>query len=211
MNTLGDGPAEARALTFTHLASFGSRNIGNGALIRGVERVLSEDLGIPVVFRAEPWDLYSRGAARFDERFVERVNRECDVLLVAAQVSFDGRSRYGHAGFRFDLPLELYPQLERPVIFYGLSHRTWPRQKYHHMDALRRSVGRILESDRILFSVRNDGTKEWLESALGYASERILVAPDPAVYVPTEHSWHPELEEGKLNVILAPNVEDEQH
>ena len=47
-------------LTFMHLANHGARNIGNAALILGLERVLREDLPGDVEFLREPWDLYSR-------------------------------------------------------------------------------------------------------------------------------------------------------
>ena len=86
-------------LTFMHLANHGARNIGNAALIFGLERVLREDLPGDVEFVREPWDLYSRRVRRFDASFVERVNAECDALLVGAAVTFDGGTSYANTGF----------------------------------------------------------------------------------------------------------------
>jgi len=192
-----------------HLANHGGKNIGNAALILGVESLLTEDLPVEPKFLEEPWDLYSRHELHFDEHFVERINTESDALLVGGAVAFDGSSMYANAGFRLDLPLELWDRIERPVVFYGLSYRRWPTWPYHHQEALRATLGRILDSETMLFSVRNDGTKEWLAELLGLRSERIHVVPDPGVFVSTEDAWHPELEAGKLNVIVAPNAEDE--
>jgi hypothetical protein len=191
-----------------HLANFGSRNIGNGALILGLERVLAEDFATPPEVAAEPWDDYSLGTRHFDESFVERVNTECDALLVGAAVTFDGRPRYEATGMRFDLPLELWPRIRKPIVFYGLSHRDWRHaSNYQHLDSLRRTIETMIESPNVLFSVRNDGTKSWLEELTGIASDAILEVPDPAVYVPVEDSEHLELEDGKVNLLLALNDE----
>jgi Polysaccharide pyruvyl transferase len=191
-----------------HLANHGSRNVGNGALILGLERVLREDFRTEPSFAAEPWDDYSIGRRRFDESFVERVNRDCDALLVGAAVTFDGRPPYAATGMRFDLPVELWPRLRKPVVFYGLSHRGWGnRSNYRHLDALRRTLETILASERMLFSVRNDGTKQWLADVTGVESDRVREVPDPAVFVPVENTSHVELDPDRVNVVLALNDE----
>jgi polysaccharide pyruvyl transferase WcaK-like protein len=187
-----------------HLANHTSRNIGNAALILGLERVLREDVEHELAFEPEPW-----AEGRFDESFVDRVNA-ADALLVGAAVAFDGRDVYRNTGFRFDVPPELLPRIRRPIVFYGLSHRDWPGRPYHHRDRLRRTIETLLGQENVLFSVRNDGTKPWLERMIGFASDRIHVVPDPAVYVPHEDSRHPELEP-RTNVIVAPNGEDNLH
>lgn len=196
-------------LRLLHLANHGGRNVGNAALILGLERVLSEDIAGDLTFVAEPWDLYSRGVRRFDEAFVDRVNREADVLLVGAAVAFDGGAQYTNTGFRFDLPLPLWDRLTVPIVFYGLSHRMLPHRRFHNPDALRRTLDRIVTDDRILFAARADGTKQWLEGMLGRPSERIHEVPDPAIFVPVEDSWHPELATDRPNVLVAVNAEDE--
>ncbi len=192
-----------------HLANHRSNNIGNAALILGLERVLREDWPGEVEFAPEDWGEHSRGLRSFDEAFVERVNREADALLVGAAVTFDGRARYAATGMRFDLPLELWDRIEKPIVFYGVSRRTWPHKLYHHQEALRRALEHVAVAERILFATRNDGTKSWLERILGRASDAIHVVPDPALYVPTKDSWHPELAGGKVNVLVNLNGEDE--
>jgi hypothetical protein len=190
-----------------HLANHGSRNIGNAALILGLERVLREDLR-EAAFVPESWDLYSRGVRRFGPDFVERVNRDADALLVGAAVAFDGAGLYQSTGFRFDLPVELWAHVDRPIVLYGLSHRTWPRRPYLNRDALRAALTGVLTRPNVLFSVRNDGTKEWLESVAGEPLGEVRVVPDPAVYVPVNDVPHLELDSSRPNVIVAPNGED---
>jgi hypothetical protein len=190
------------------LANFNSTNIGNGALIFGTERVLREDWKGPLQFVPEPWDDYTFDLRRFDANFVQKVN-EKDGLIVGAAVALNAREYLRNAGMRFDLPYDLWPTFSKPMVFYGISYRVWPYQKYHHLEDFKRSMDYILHSSRIMFSVRNDGTRPWLESLLGYRSDRIEVIPDPALYVPTIDSSHPELATDRINLLLSFNNEDE--
>jgi hypothetical protein len=190
-----------------HLANFNSTNIGNGALILGTERVLREDWNEELHFLPEPWDDYTFDLKRFDRDFVSLVNRT-DGLIVGAAVALNARDYLRNAGMRLDLPYELWSTFSKPIIFYGISYRVWPFQKYYHLDQFKKAMDYILDSPAIMFSVRNDGTKDWLESLLGYSSDRIETVPDPALYVPTVDNRHPELVEGKTNVLISLNNED---
>ncbi len=171
----------ADTLNLMHLANSNSTNVGNGALILGTESVIAEDFPSSVSWTREPWDDYTFDLRVFDQAFVDRVNGTADGLIVGGAVAIHGRHYLRNAGMRFDLPLELWPKLEKPTVFYGLSHRHWRRQPFHHRDKLRRAVAFALESPRMLFSVRNDGTKEWLEELLGERLDGVLTVPGPAV------------------------------
>ena len=190
-----------------HLANHNSTNIGNGALIHGTERALREDLG-GVSFVAEPWDEYTlTGTRRFDETFVARVNA-CDGLLVNGAVTLNGRPMFTHAGMRLDLPFHLWSQIDRPIVFAGISYRVWPGQKYHHVDALRKTVEHLTSQPRVLFGVRNDGTKRWLESLIGFSSDAIVEVPDPALYVPAAKNRPPSMPT-KPTIVVSLNNEDD--
>jgi hypothetical protein len=195
-------------LTLLHLANFNSTNIGNGALIFGTERVLKEDLGCGTSFSPVAWDDYTFGLKGFDAKFVDLINQS-DALIVGASVMLNGRMYLKHAGMRFDLPYELWTRIAKPVIFYAVSYRVWAEQPYHNLAPFKRAMDFILNSPNMLFSVRNDGSKPWLEALLGYQSEKIAVIPDPTLYVPTTDGWHPELAADKINVVISLNEEDE--
>lgn len=197
------------SLRLVHLANCNSTNIGNGALIHGVERVLNEDLQPNITFLREPWDDYTFGFKRFDREFVDFVNDKSDGLIVGAAVTLDGRPYHKNAGMRFDLPFELWSRFTKPIVFYGISYRVWPYQRYYNLEKFKRAMDSILNNKRILFSVRNDGTKGWLENILGYKSDNVLTVPDPGLYVPVKDSWHAELAGGKINVLISLNNEDE--
>jgi len=190
-----------------HLVNLNSTNIGNGALILGVERVLKEDWP-EVEFIRLAWDDYTFCFKEFDQGFVDLVN-SFDGLLIGAAVLFNGRSYLNHTGMRVNLPLELWEKIKKPIVFYGSSNMCWPYQKYNNLEKLKGTMNYILTNSKIIFSVRNDGTKEWLINLLGFGADRIEVIPDPAVFVPTADNFHPELALNRPNIIVSLNGEDE--
>jgi polysaccharide pyruvyl transferase WcaK-like protein len=198
-----------RALSLLHLVNGRSANVGNGALTEGAELVLSEDMQRPIDWSREAWDDYTFGLKQFDREFVALINDRSDGMIVGGAVAINGREFYANAGMRFNLPHELWKDIRRPLIFYGLSYRYWTGQTYHHADKLRWTLEYILGQERMLLGLRNDGTREWLESTFGIVSDRIHVVPDPAVFLPVEENgqYH-EFEKDRPNVILAFNDED---
>lgn len=196
-----------------HLANLNSTNIGNGALIYGTERVISEDLGIPVEFVQEAWDDYTFGLKKFDESFVDFVNSSGDALLINGAVTFNiFRKSNKNTGMRFDLPLNLWDKIKVPIIFYGNSYRAWPAQIYENREYLRKTIEFIIGRDNILFAVRNDGTKEWLEKLCGFKSPKIYEVPDPGLYAPaSEQKEYPEIGKDKKNIVIAFNNEDDTY
>ncbi len=190
-----------------HLANVNSTNVGNGALIWGLERVFAEDLPQARLTRAA-WDDYTFEKLAFDRAFVDMVNRS-DGLIVNGAVAINGRSYLRNAGFRLDLPLPLWREIEKPVVLFGLSYRHWKGQVFHHRDRLAEVVGFILDHPRMILAVRNDGTREWLSALLGTPAERFAEVPDTGLFIEPEDGPDPEIVPGRLNVVLAVNNEDE--
>lgn len=197
-------------LNLIHLANFNSTNIGNGALIRGLETTMEADFPCKILWFREPWDNYTFGLIDFDEVFVDKVNAS-DGLIVGGAVTFNGRDYNNRTGTRFELPLNLWSRIKKPIVFYGLSYRHWPGQTYHHVDKLKMTIEKILSSDKIILAVRNDGTKKWLKELTGIDSEKIVEIPDSAVFVLTRDGYYPELLEDVKNVMVSFNDEDAVH
>lgn len=194
-------------MNLIHLANVNSTNVGNGALIWGLERVLAEDLPQARIARVA-WDDYTFEKVVFDRGFVEMVNRS-DGLIVNGAVAINGRAYLRNAGFRLDLPLALWREIEKPVVLFGLSYRHWKGQPFHHQERLAEVVGFILDHPRMILGLRNDGTCEWLSNLLGIAAERFAEVPDTGLFVEPEDGPDPEILPGRLNVVLAVNNEDE--
>lgn len=198
-------------MNILHLANWNSTNIGNGALIYGTQRLLEEDLKVKPTFIAEAWDDYTFKLKKFDESFVKLVNQH-DMLLVNGAVTMNAyRRSMRETGMRFNLPIELWKQIEKPIVFYGISYRCWPFQEYSNKAALKRAIEYAIGNEKIFFGVRNDGTKEWIARTLGVESERIHEVPDPGLFVPSEDNEYPELHPTRKNVMIAFNGEDAVH
>ena len=197
-------------LNLIHLANFNSTNIGNGALISGLESTMEDDLPRQICWSREPWDDYTFGLVGFDEVFVDKVNAS-DGLIVGGAVAFNGRDYNNHTGTRFELPLELWSKVTKPIVFYGLSYRHWQGQTYHHVDRLRMTIEKILSSNNMMLALRNDGTKKWLKELTGIDSEEIVEIPDSAVFVRTSDGSYTELLEGAKNIMISFNDEDATH
>lgn len=192
-----------------HLANWNSTNIGNGALIYGTERLIQEDFPKEVEFIAESWDDYTFKRKKFDQTFVDRVNRDSDVLMVNGAVTFNAfRRQMTHTGMRFNLPLELWDEIKKPIVLYGLSYRCWPVQEYPNKEALKKTFEYILSKDHIFFGVRNDGTKEWIRDRFGIESPKIREIPDPGVFVPFEKHEYPEFHPERKSIFISFNNED---
>ena len=198
-------------LNLIHLANFNSTNIGNGALISGLESVMEEDLPRAICWNREPWDDYTFGLVDFDEQFVKKINAS-DGLIVGGAVTFNGRDYNTRTGTRFELPLELWEKVTKPVVFYGLSYRHWHGQTYYHADKLKLTIEKILSSDNMILAVRNDGTKKWLKELAGIDSQDIVEIPDSAVFVRSKiDGYYPEILNGAKNVMVSFNDEDPNH
>lgn len=198
------------ALRLVHLANFHSTNIGNGALISGTERVLEEDLGVPISWHREAWDDYTFGLKAFDAEFVRRVN-EADGLIIGGAVAINGRAYLSHTGTRVNLPLELWAGLQKPVIFHGISYRHWAGQPFHHADKLNELVRLVTQHPRMMLGLRNDGTQQWLERLLEtkLPAERTGSVPDPAQFVRLHGATDfPEFSAEQKNILISFNDED---
>jgi polysaccharide pyruvyl transferase WcaK-like protein len=194
-----------------HLANYGSTNIGNGALIQGTERVVSEDFPCDVEWIPAAWDDYTFGHATFDQQFVDLVNSH-DGLWVNGAVALNGREYLRHTGSRLDLPLELWPEIRKPVIVHGISHRHWKGQTYHHLAQLRALVDHLTTHPLRRMAVRNDGTHAWLVNLLNLnaaQAAKIKTIPDPALFVvPDSSRSYPELSADRPNILISLNDED---
>ena len=190
-----------------HLANFNSSNAGNGALSSGLESTIEEDFSKKVFWQREPWDDYTFQLLDFDDAFVEKVNLS-DGIIVGGAVTFNGRDYNFRTGTRFELPFELWDRIKKPIIFYGLSYRNWPGQKYFHEDKFKKFVSTCIKKDNICLGVRNDGTKSWIKEKIGIDSDDILEVPDSAVFVKSKIRKEDEIIDGMKNIIIAFNDED---
>jgi hypothetical protein len=198
------------SLKLVHLANFNSTNIGNGALISGLEHLITQDFPARISWVREPWDDYSFGFRKFDRHFAELVN-SCDGLIVNGAVAIHGRDYLEETGMRFELPRDLVREVKKPIVFYGISYRHFKGQPFHHQEKLRETLESYSEDRNIFLGVRNDGTKKWLEKTLRVPEavlEKIVEVPDTGVFVQAQKLNYPEILPDRRVLIFSPNDED---
>jgi hypothetical protein len=199
-----------KPLKLIHLANFNSTNIGNGALISGLEALLSADFPRGIVWIREPWDDYTFGFRQFDHRFVELIN-SCAGLIVNGAVAIHGRDYLQETGMRFELPLAMIKEVKKPIVFYGISYRHFKGQAFHHQETLRKTLASYSENPNIFLGVRNDGTKKWFKETLlvpDSVLKSIHEIPDTGVFVQAQSGHYPEILPNRKVIIFAPNDED---
>ena len=199
-----------KQLKLVHLANFNSTNIGNGALISGLESLIPEDFPVPIEWLREPWDDYTFGFKKFDRRFVNLVNAG-DGLVVNGAVAIHGRDYLKETGMRFELSPALMAEVRKPVIFYGISYRHFQGQPFCNQEALRGYLAFLADRPNVFLGVRNDGTRKWLGQTLRL-EEDVLKAvheiPDSGVFVQARRGDYPEIAPGRQVMIFSPNGED---
>ncbi|MBN1472255.1 MAG: polysaccharide pyruvyl transferase family protein [Syntrophaceae bacterium] len=199
-----------KSIKLVHLANFNSTNIGNGALISGLESILAADFPRDIVWIREAWDDYTFGFRQFDRRFVDLINAN-DGLIVNGAVAIHGREYLNETGMRFELPLAMIEEVKKPIIFYGISYRHFKGQAFHHQEMLRKTLATYAENPHIFLGVRNDGTRKWFKEALLVPDnilEKIYVIPDTGVFIQAQAGNYPEILPGRKVIIFAPNDED---
>jgi hypothetical protein len=197
-------------LKLVHLANFNSTNIGNGALISGLEHLIAADFPREIDWLREPWDDYTFGFRKFDSGFVELINAH-DGLIVNGAVAIHGRDYLRETGMRFELPLAMIAEVKKPIVFYGISYRHFKGQAFYHQETLRQTLAAYVENPNIFLGVRNDGTRKWFKETLLVPDsilEKIHEVPDSGVFVRAQSGNYPEIIPGRKVIIFAPNDED---
>ncbi len=199
-----------KKLKLIHLANFNSINIGNGALITGLENIISEDFKRKIDWIRDPWDDYTFGFKHFNEEFVTSVNQS-NGLIINGAVTIHGRKYLQETGMRFELPLKLMEKITKPIIFYGISYRHFRGQEFFHAETLKKTLRFFVGSPTILMGVRNDGTKKWLEQTLKLDKEtidQIIEIPDSGLFTSAKAGCYPEILDDPKVIIFSPNDED---
>ncbi len=183
-----------------HLASF-SGNTGDGAMHDGAYRTRAEDFSFPLSYtRSEIREFIQWGMRRFDDAFVAEVNRH-DALFVGGVSLFQLWRTDSLSGTYFDLPPEAFSRIRCPIVLYGVGCDATRGICPETVNRVRRWMDRAMETDRVVLTLRNDGSKALLEQALGSAyTDRMNTLPDGALFA------EPSVVDGTLGWGDAPYV-----
>jgi polysaccharide pyruvyl transferase WcaK-like protein len=189
------------SLRVLHAATH-DHNIGDGALVAGMQATLREDLGREIDF--EPLDVL---AAKLSGRRnmlpdVEpgELDERYDLVLVGGGGMIEGGKGNYLSGINFNFRLELLEKTTVPWVFYALGFNHFRRSVFFHKRRLARLI-ELVDRRGLLFSVRNDGSRQRLERLLG-PLPAVRSIPDPGLWVPTRPSPRPELAEDRPNLLV---------
>ena len=165
------------------LASF-SGNVGDNAHVAGLRNSLHRQLDPELTFHdLEIRRFYkSWNEARFDHSFAKLANQH-DALIVGGGGFFDMNFPYSTTGTTIDLSDEILNAIKVPIVFYGLGCNQLQAPNPECTGKFRTFLDRLLEEDKCLVSVRNDGSLEVIEKYIGNAySKQIHEIPDPGFF-----------------------------
>ena len=149
----------------------------------GACRTRAEDFSFPLrTTRAEIRDYIQWGLRRFDDDFVEAVN-QADVLLVGGVSLFQLWRTDSLSGTYFDLPPEAFSRIRCPIVLYGVGCDATRGIRPETVGRIRHWLDRALETDRVMISLRNDGSRALLSQTVGSAyTDRMDTIPDGALF-----------------------------
>lgn len=194
---------KTKTLNVMHVASFWG-NIGDNANHTGMRKILSRYTGYHFRFKeVEIRDFYiMRKKRKFDDSFVREANRH-DLLLIGGGNFFDLWINESATGTTIDIKKEIFEQIKVPVIFFGLGCDPYKGAPEENLAKFRRFLDTLLEAQKCLVTVRNDGSITNLEKYIGkkYA-KKVLKVPDGGFFTEVCHCDHPELNPVKKNIAV---------
>jgi len=189
-----------------HIASFDG-NIGDNASHNGFYRQLRETTGWELALdqrEIRKTYLNYEGADRWrwDDDLIRDMNNS-DLTVIGGGNYFELWLENSRTGTTIDLDPERLQAIKKPFFFHavgcdpniGVSDSTIARFRYFVETALKHPL--------CVMSVRNDGSKKYLQHFLGTAlADRILVTPDPGFFVDPGTTKPPAPLEGKTYWVL---------
>ncbi|MCL4821089.1 MAG: polysaccharide pyruvyl transferase family protein [Vicinamibacteria bacterium] len=189
-------------LRVLHAATHG-HNIGDGALVAGIHATLAADLGrelaiteIDVLGHKLRRERDMLPAARYAQ-----LEPELDLVLVGGGGLIEGGPGNYLSGLNFGFDLGLLERARVPWVFYALGANQFRHTRFFHRDRLRRLLS-LVEAKGLLFSVRNDGSRERLQRLVGRELPFVHSIPDPGLWVPTRQQALPEFAPDRPNLLV---------
>jgi polysaccharide pyruvyl transferase WcaK-like protein len=187
--------------TIVHIATH-TTNIGDGALIRGIQSTLPADIESEIKFIDHCLtDFLHFDKLSFDQQYVEWLNDNADLLMIGGGGFIMGQKK-DTSGIALPFEISLLQKLKIPIVVYAIGYNLFYGETLRNARALSALIAQIQDLGG-LFSVRNDGSKERLEKDLGSAAmNSVREVPDPGLFVPIEPMHQPQIRSGRRNIVL---------
>jgi polysaccharide pyruvyl transferase WcaK-like protein len=186
--------------TIVHIASH-TTNIGDGALVKGMQSTLPADLETDIKFIDHCITDFLYNKISFDQRYVDWLNDNADLLLIGGGGFIMGKKRET-SGIALPVEIETLKTIKIPIVVYAIGYNLFFGERLQNARALSALIAEIRDLGG-LFSVRNDGSKERLQNEIGAdAASSLWEVPDPGAFVPIEPMLHPQIDTSRRNIVL---------
>lgn len=174
-----------------HIASFAG-NIGDQANQNGFRNMFMRHVDENVEFTSLEIRKFYRNVneAKFDEDFIKLANT-FDLVVFGGGGFFEICWDYSCTGTTIDMSIEDISSIKAPIVFNGIGLRTTYATTTEQIEKFRSFLRYCINSDRILVSLRNDGSYKNLIEFVGMEySTNVLRVPDGGFFVETPQYNH---------------------
>lgn len=182
-----------------HIASH-NINVGDGALISSIHRRLKYIAGIPLKFKA--FDIVD-----FEPEYGGATLAQVDfaghaLTLIGGGGTIDSKRNRTTSGMAFPMSGQDIRQCKSPLAYVAIGYNLFGDQYLRNKEALIAVLNACADKG-FPFSVRNDGSLERLQEAVGVAAEHVIEVPDPGFFIQIDDTHHaPQITPKRPRIII---------
>lgn len=179
------------------IASFDG-NIGDAANHNGFRNSLKKSLNTDLEFISLEMRKFYRNwnELSFDETFVKYAN-QFDLVVFGGGGFFELKWEYSKTGTTINISNEMLSKINPPIIFNCIGTTMAKGASENTIARFKQFMDYCITSDRILFTVRNDGSLDLIKRLYGNEYEtKVLKVPDGGFFVEPSQYNHIEFNDG---------------
>ncbi len=180
-----------------HIASYNG-NIGDNANHNGFRRRLIETLDREISFtNLEMREFYKSWSLRDfnSEKFINLCN-EHDLIIIGGGNFFELKWDYSYTGTTINISEDTLDKIKKPILFHGVGCDILKGASENAIEKFKKFLDRITSDDKILVSVRNDGSYKTIQKLYGDVFyKKIYRVPDGAFFMKSKAFDFPEINE----------------
>lgn len=166
-----------------HLASF-TGNIGDVANHEAFYVHLTELLNRELEIDKLEMRLFYRNTQqmKFDNNFADLVN-SYDLLIIGGGNFFELCWDYSHTGTTFDISGEVLKSIKTPILINGIGIDIDKGYSKNNLEKFKSFLEILFSSNKVFFTVRNDGSKDVINRFFSEYSDNIYEIPDHGFFL----------------------------
>jgi polysaccharide pyruvyl transferase WcaK-like protein len=190
-----------KSIRALHVASFHG-NIGDNANHVGFREQFRNNTDFDVEYTEFEIRETFWGSKHFDTEFVEFANT-FDLLIIGGGNYFELWVEKSRTGCSIDIALEDLRNIRVPTLFNALGVDPGQGASEACLNKFRAFLDVAIEKPNMLLSCRNDGAMQTLRDIVGPKYANVFYhVPDPGFFTQVPELFHPELQQGKQNVLV---------